>query len=831
MVRITFRSGVWKNTEDEILKAAVMKYGLNNWSRCASLLHSKNGKQCKARWYEWLDPSIKKTEWTREEEEKLLHLAKIMPTQWRTIAPMVGRTPAQCLEHYERLLSQASSSASASASVSGADTDNLRKLRPGEVDPTPEARPARPDPVDMDEDEKEMLMEARARLANTQGKKAKRKARERQLNEARRLASLQKIRELRAAGIEPRKRKRKKNMMDLNAEIPFEMQAPKGFFDTAADRQRTRSMRNDPKFIGSKLHELDKKKSQSDVERAEKRAEKRAKLMRKVNLPAYLEKVSRLNDPHRQRIRSSVVLPAPQITDEELEDITKLGQIGSRAAQHAAESGAAATKTLVGTYAPTPLLTSVASAAARTPMVTDNIQQEASRLLQLQSASTPLMMKDGPELDMTSSDFDFSGMTPQRKQIATPNPLAMSAASGSASASASTSGSTSGSTTSAATPMRTPSMGIGGATPLRDTLSINGNVDPNVIAAQQAQRNKRHQSSVRKRLRAGLSSLPAPSNEYQLMMPELPPDTEDDNLQYTTHGGRGRGRGGGDDGDTDDIEEDEELRQARLAELASATKSEKLSKRSQAVKHCLPRPTKTNTSMSVQLHPDLPNSCTPHVQEAHQAVRKEMMRMIRHDQRLYPTNTPQVLDRVPEWEEFTSASLKKAHQLIAGETEAMIALELEAKSMVPSQEVFDVISAAVHKDSYFLPGLGAFGSLSASSKKEQLRALKQEFKLLTDQYAKASRKSKKLENKLNILTGGFQKRSTALSRTIQSTFENAQQASRELECYRMLHETEKHAIPIRQQLLEDEVNAQKKLETQLQRQYEELQTTLQQLMQ
>lgn len=46
-----------------------------------------------------------------------------------------------------------------------------------------------------------MLSEARARLANTQGKKAKRKARERQLEEARRLAVLQKKRELKAAGI------------------------------------------------------------------------------------------------------------------------------------------------------------------------------------------------------------------------------------------------------------------------------------------------------------------------------------------------------------------------------------------------------------------------------------------------------------------------------------------------------------------------------------------------------------------------------------------------------------------------------------------------------
>ena len=30
--------------------------------------------------------------------------------------------------------------------------DDPRRLRPGEIDPNPEAKPARPDPVDMDED-------------------------------------------------------------------------------------------------------------------------------------------------------------------------------------------------------------------------------------------------------------------------------------------------------------------------------------------------------------------------------------------------------------------------------------------------------------------------------------------------------------------------------------------------------------------------------------------------------------------------------------------------------------------------------------------------------
>ena len=49
-----------------------MKYGLQQWARVSSLLPRKTAKQVKARWYEWLDPSIRKTEWARDEEERLL---------------------------------------------------------------------------------------------------------------------------------------------------------------------------------------------------------------------------------------------------------------------------------------------------------------------------------------------------------------------------------------------------------------------------------------------------------------------------------------------------------------------------------------------------------------------------------------------------------------------------------------------------------------------------------------------------------------------------------------------------------------------------------------
>ena len=155
----------------------VVLFNLSFRARISSLLVRKTPKQCKARCYEWLDPSIKKTEWSKvchpikyratdthltshsqTEDEKLLHLAKLMPTQWRTIAPIVGRTATQCLERYQKLLDEAEAKENEELGLAGpgADAgpsaDDVRKLRPGEIDPDPETKPARPDAIDMDED-------------------------------------------------------------------------------------------------------------------------------------------------------------------------------------------------------------------------------------------------------------------------------------------------------------------------------------------------------------------------------------------------------------------------------------------------------------------------------------------------------------------------------------------------------------------------------------------------------------------------------------------------------------------------------------------------------
>lgn len=79
-------------------------------------------------------------------------------------------------------------------------------------------------------------------IGKCRGKKAKRKAREKQLEEARRLASLQKKRELKAAGIEMREMRRKGRGINYNAEVAFEKRPTAGFYDTGEEQQLTKEM-------------------------------------------------------------------------------------------------------------------------------------------------------------------------------------------------------------------------------------------------------------------------------------------------------------------------------------------------------------------------------------------------------------------------------------------------------------------------------------------------------------------------------------------------------------------------------------------------------------
>lgn len=319
MVPVYIKGGAWSNTEDEVLKAAVSKYGLNQWARVSTLLPKKTSKQCRARWQEYLDPRIRKSDWSREEDEKLLRLARLMPNQWRSISSTLGRTATQCVERYQKLLDEASGVESSNdLGLSGLGSETLKAVgasssETGDFNLNAEHKEAIPDAVDLDDDEKEMLSEARARLANTKGKKATRKARERMLEESKRIALLQKRRELKQAGITTKLKAPKKKFatqFDYNADIPFEHRPTGGFYDTV---EETGS--ND-----QALREFQRKVDKSGV-KDDKAREKRP---RNDKIQTTIEKEAKPQDEDSLFKKRKLELPEPEFKEDDLSKLSKL---------------------------------------------------------------------------------------------------------------------------------------------------------------------------------------------------------------------------------------------------------------------------------------------------------------------------------------------------------------------------------------------------------------------------------------------------------------------------------------------------------------------------
>jgi len=772
MPRITIKGGVWKNTEDEILKVAVMKYGKNQWSRISSLLVRKSAAQCKARWYEWLDPSIKKTEWSHEEEERLLHLAKIMPCQWRSIAPMIGRTAAQCLEKYEQLLDAAQQPEEAvAAAATGRRTDDPRMLRPGEIDPLPEAKPARPDPQDMDEDEKEMLSEARARLSNTKGKKAKRKARERALEEARRLAVLQKQRELKAAGIELKKPHKRKMGIDYMEEIPLERRAPAGFYSTAEDDALAASLKSDRGFKPVDLEELEgKSKLQVEMEERKKDA-KKLKLFKATNLPDALLKINQLNDPQQISRRIDMNLPAPQIQEEELAEIAKLG--AASGLTHATAGGQ------------TPLRTPMTS--MRTPLRPDTILTESQNLIALTKQQSSLL--GGENTPLVNSDF--SGIKPKSSAIATPNPLA--------------------------TPLHQPHTPASGATPMRKsgiaaTPLRDGVLAPSAgLTAEDAVKLGRSRAGARrsvKRLRNELAALPQPANEFSLVLPDLP---DEDGETSERKDGMSR------------MEEDAEDVELRAHVAKKAAREAAWSQESQVIQRGLPRPLVINP-------PALPAGSS----ESERAAADEMMLLMRYDQAKYPLANAQ-RKRPPPMAPLTAQELASARSLIEAEVKStsphgrMLSDE-ELQSL--SHALDDSEWSSILSDHIFLPSQRSFGLISRHSSTPQLlAAYQQHFSLLRTAIQALIKRSAKFENNLQVTLGGYQQINSKLRSEVAEAHARLQDAIRSHQCFTRLHDNEQHAMATRKydmqmlyaQQQEKERELQKKFQA-LSRQVEELNT-------
>ena len=84
--------GPWTKEEDQIIIDCI-EAGITKWSEIAERIPGRIGKQCRERWFNHLDPSLKKGGWTEEEDAVLVEAQSKWGNSWTKIAKLLpGRS-------------------------------------------------------------------------------------------------------------------------------------------------------------------------------------------------------------------------------------------------------------------------------------------------------------------------------------------------------------------------------------------------------------------------------------------------------------------------------------------------------------------------------------------------------------------------------------------------------------------------------------------------------------------------------------------------------------------------------------------------------------------
>lgn len=96
----TVKKGGWTQEEDALLKKWISENGPNDWTRCSELITGRNGKQCRERWVNILDPRVMTGDWSTEDQVRIFQLMKQYKTSWSKISSSLSGRTENSIKNY-----------------------------------------------------------------------------------------------------------------------------------------------------------------------------------------------------------------------------------------------------------------------------------------------------------------------------------------------------------------------------------------------------------------------------------------------------------------------------------------------------------------------------------------------------------------------------------------------------------------------------------------------------------------------------------------------------------------------------------------------------------